>query len=124
MLCGICKKREGKKYRIPESCHDGFMLICNDCGMRIKARMNERILKRGYITDDDLLADFIDQNCLIDPAWQTRTWGLYVAFREWFTTNISRSWVPSWKKFNKLMTGRFEKRRRGVTFYKGLRLLT
>jgi len=77
-----------------------------------------------YKRDEDLLGDFLDQCCHIDPEAEAPASGLYDAFKEWFTENVSKKSSMSQKKFGNLMKDRFEKYKRGVYFYKGLRLLT
>ena len=77
-----------------------------------------------YKRDEDLLADFLDQCCEIDPQAETRASVLHGAFKEWYAENISKKSSISQKKFGSLMKDRFEKYKRGVYFYRGLRPLS
>ena len=76
-----------------------------------------------YKRDEDLLADFLEQYCHCDPQAEVPASGLFDAFKEWFSENVSKKSSMSQKKFGNLMKDRFEKYKRGVYFYKGLRLL-
>ena len=78
-----------------------------------------------YKREEDLLADFLDEKCHIDPKSEIPATDLYDAFKEWFSENVSKRSQFSQKKFGKLMKDReeFEKVKRGTYFYKGLRLM-
>ena len=77
-----------------------------------------------YRRDEDLLADFLDECCEIDPQAETRASVLFDAYKRWFSENVSSKNSFSQKKFGNLMKDRFEKYKRGVYYYRGLCLLT
>jgi putative DNA primase/helicase len=77
-----------------------------------------------YRRDEDQLADFLDQCCHLDPTCETAATVMYDAFKEWFAENVSKKASISQKKFGNMMKDRFDKIKRGVYYYKGVRLLT
>jgi len=71
-----------------------------------------------YRKDEDMLEDFVDQCCIIDPGndnvWVGAT-QLYQAFEEWWKVNISKN-VPKQKKFGNLAAKRFDRRKVGGVY--------
>lgn len=78
---------------------------------------------KQYRRDEDLLADFIEQCCLLDPYIEINATRLYAAFAEWFEENISKK-VISQKKFGRMMSKRFKREKVGTYKYYGLGLLS
>ena len=73
-----------------------------------------------YQRNEDLLADFIEDCCFLDPAAETASTVLYTAFTEWYGQNIGDvKYVPSQKKFGTLMTQKFKKdsKKRPIIYY-------
>jgi putative DNA primase/helicase len=76
-----------------------------------------------YRRDEDDLADFIDEECYLDPDAECSAKDLYQRFREWWEENISKKKVPAQKSFGKLMGKKFKKEKRGTYFYFGLNIV-
>ena len=76
-----------------------------------------------YRRDEDDLADFIDEECYLDPDAECSAKDLYERFQDWWETNISKKKVPGRKTFGKLMTKKFKKEKRGTYIYYGLDLV-
>jgi len=75
-----------------------------------------------YRKDEDLLGEFIEAHCNLDPHSQTKSSEIYDKFAEWFEVNHSKH-VIKHKRFGSMMTKRFEKKKsRGVVVYKGIEL--
>ena len=75
-----------------------------------------------YRRSEDVLQDFIDEVCFLDPAHEIGASELYTAFAEWWSENMSKR-VPSQKKFGKWMTRRFKREKIGTYRYYGIGLL-
>lgn len=79
---------------------------------------------KEYQRDEDLLADFIDETCFLDPYAEIGASRLYDAFLEWFERNISKRGL-SQKKFGRMMVKRFKKEKLGGRYvYYGVGLLS
>jgi putative DNA primase/helicase len=77
-----------------------------------------------YRRDEDLLADFIEDRCVIATDSKEYFKNLYSAFETWFEENIGKR-VPSGKKFGKMLRdAKFEPGQSGGRYYQGLRLIT
>lgn len=76
-----------------------------------------------YRRNEDVLQDFIDEVCFLDPAHEINATDLYTAFSEWWSENMGKR-VPSQKKFGKWMTRRFKREKIGTYRYYGLGLLS
>jgi putative DNA primase/helicase len=76
-----------------------------------------------YRRDEDDLADFIDEECYLDPDAECSAKDLYQRFRSWWEENISKKKVPAQKSFGKLMGKKFKKEKRGTYFYFGLNVV-
>lgn len=75
-----------------------------------------------YRRDEDLLGEFIEDHCYLDPHAKTKASDLYDKFAEWFEANISKNVIKQ-KRFGTMMTRRFEKAKSiGVVVYKGIGL--
>jgi putative DNA primase/helicase len=75
-----------------------------------------------YRRDEDLLAQFLEDECFIEDHAQVNATDLYDCFADWFERNISKN-VMKQKRFGTMITRRFEKRRlSGSVQYFGLRL--
>ena len=78
---------------------------------------------KEYRRDEDLLTDFIEECCFLDPYAEIEASKLYAAFSVWFEENISKR-IMSQKKFGRMMTKRFKRQKSGTYKYFGLGLLT
>ncbi len=75
-----------------------------------------------YRRDEDLLADFIEDKCMIKEQVKTRSSELFDAFVPWYEENISKKGITQ-KKFSTILTRRFEKvKTNGVIYYVGIEL--
>ena len=76
-----------------------------------------------YRRDEDDLADFIEEECYLDPDAECSAKDLYERFQEWWETNVSKKRVPKQKSFGKLMVKKFKKEKHGTYVYYGLNLV-
>jgi len=76
-----------------------------------------------YRRDEDILSDFIDDQCLLDKNAECPASDLYARFQEWWEQNISKKRIPSQKKFGKWMSKKFKKEKHGKYKYFGLDLM-
>lgn len=74
-----------------------------------------------YRRDEDLLADFVDECCDLQqegqPEIRSKASDLYDAFCAWFKRNVSAKKTISQKAFGKMMLERFQRERKGGTYY-------
>lgn len=75
----------------------------------------------GYRRDEDMLADFVDECCIVDADERVTATALYNAFTTWFELNYGKR-IPSQKRFGGLMAKKFERRKDGIFFYYGVTL--
>ena len=76
-----------------------------------------------YKREEDILEDFLEENCRRDPEAKSSASDLYDSFNEWFLKNVSKKGM-SQKKFGRLLQGAgFEKVKSGTYSYLGLHLL-
>lgn len=77
-----------------------------------------------YKREEDILQDFIDDNCFIDPDVVIGASALYDSFNEWFLKNVSKKGL-SQKKFGRLMLkAGFDKMKSGTYSYIGIGLIS
>lgn len=71
-----------------------------------------------YRKDEDLLADFIDECCLVEPGAKEKSSALYTRFTEWYSENIGKK-VPTGTWFGKQLSHKFTKNKVGgcVTYH-------
>jgi len=74
-----------------------------------------------YRREEDILGDFIDECCFLDPSAEIQSSKLYTAFCDWWEQNVSKKTL-SQKKFGKMMTKRFKREKKGTYKYFGLDL--
>ncbi|KKM71491.1 hypothetical protein LCGC14_1430050, partial [marine sediment metagenome] len=74
-----------------------------------------------YHRNEDVMQDFLDMCCFLEPAQETGASELHSAFAVWWTENMSNR-VPSQKKFGKWMRRRFKWEKIGTVRYYGLGL--
>lgn len=77
-----------------------------------------------YRRAEDILADFLEECCHIDPLAEVSASELYDAFKEWFKENVSKKAAVSQRKFGNMIKDRFDKFKKGKYFYRGLRVLS
>ena len=77
-----------------------------------------------YRRDQDILADFFEECCILEENFSVGATSLYEAFQEWYSVNISSRHVPAQKKFgNMLKKKNFEKKKKhGKYTYYGIGL--
>lgn len=75
-----------------------------------------------YRKDEDILGDFIDECCYRDLKTKTGATDLYERFDEWFQKNVSKKGM-SQRKFGRLMSKVFERKKEGTYHYFGVGLL-
>ena len=75
----------------------------------------------AYRRSEDMIEDFIEDVCIIDPAAETSSADLYERFSEWWESNVSKR-VPTQNSFGRMMKGKYKKEKRGIYRYLGIRL--
>jgi putative DNA primase/helicase len=73
-----------------------------------------------YRREEDLLQDWIDECCIIDPAAVTKAAKLYANFQTWYEENVSRKKSPSQRRFGQMLTKKFRREKRGTYLYYGI----
>jgi len=77
-----------------------------------------------YRREEDLLADWLEECCHLEPGQTTRASELYDSFKEWWRENVSQK-PPSAKRFGQYLVRRpgIRRAKSNVTIYRGIRLL-
>ncbi len=76
-----------------------------------------------YQRDEDLIADFLEDCCLLDPDYIAGATALYQVFEAWWIKNVSKK-VPKQKKFGTLIKKRFKKEKlSGLYRYLGIGII-
>ena len=75
-----------------------------------------------YQRDEDILADFVDECCVVGEGFQVGATALYDIFERWWKKNVSKN-APKQKRFGSLMGRRFQRKKDGVYKYIGIGLL-
>jgi len=75
-----------------------------------------------YRRDEDVLADFLEECCHLDPGARESFSNLYQRFETWFAKNESK-WVPSPKRFGQLLKAKFKPDHSNGRRYIGIRLM-
>lgn len=75
-----------------------------------------------YQRDEDILADFVDECCIVGENYQVGATALYDIFERWWKKNVSKN-APKQKRFGTLMGRRFQRKKDGVYKYLGIGLL-
>lgn len=75
-----------------------------------------------YRRSEDVLADFLNECCLIGEEYEAGATELYSRFEIWYEKNISKR-IPKQRWFGKQMSLGFEKSKSGTFFYHGVGLL-
>jgi putative DNA primase/helicase len=75
-----------------------------------------------YRSDEDILGEFLEECCWIDPQAEVKATEIYRRFEAWWVDNISNRPV-SQIRFGKWMKRRFERIKRDVNIYLGVGLL-
>ena len=68
-----------------------------------------------YQRDEDLIADFLEDCCLLDPDYTSGATALYQVFESWWIKNVSKK-VPKQKRFGTLMKKRFKREKLSGTY--------
>ncbi len=72
-----------------------------------------------YHRDEDLISDFVDDCCYIDPeAWIGATQA-YIAFEVWWKRNVNNK-PPKQKKFGTMFKKRFNRIKKSSYIYTGV----
>jgi putative DNA primase/helicase len=77
----------------------------------------------AYRRNEDRIQDWIDDRCYLHPGVKTGSSDLFDNFRQWYETNVSKMHAMSQKKWGKLMSVKFEKKKEGTVIYEGIGLL-
>ena len=77
---------------------------------------------KQYRRDEDLLSDFIEQCCFLDPAAKEQASKIYPVFKAWYQKNVSKRGI-SQKRFGRMMSKRFKREKHGTYIYYGIGLL-
>lgn len=75
-----------------------------------------------YQRDEDTIADFIDECCVVGEYYSVGATAIYKVFEEWWKKNVSNR-VPKQKSFSGWLGKRFEKRKEGSMKYFGVGIL-
>ena len=75
-----------------------------------------------YQRDEDILADFVDECCVVGEGYQVGATALYDIFERWWKKNVSKN-APKQKRFGTIMGRRFERKKDNVYKYLGIGLL-
>lgn len=75
-----------------------------------------------YQRDEDIIADFIEECCVVGETLKVGATAMYDIFERWWKKNVSKN-VPKQKRFGSLMGRRFERVKDSVYKYKGVGLL-
>lgn len=75
-----------------------------------------------YQRNEDLIADFIDECCVVGPDCSVGATAVYLVFEKWWLTNVSNK-PPKQKGFGTLFCRRFERVKEGNIKYLGVGLL-
>ncbi len=74
-----------------------------------------------YRRDEDLLADWIEERCIMGENYETSSTVLYADFEEWYQANVGKK-VPSQRAFGRMLAKKFEKSKKGTISYRGIAL--
>ncbi|HCY87851.1 MAG TPA: DNA primase [Desulfobacteraceae bacterium] len=77
---------------------------------------------KEYRRDEDSVADFIDERCVVGLSYKVTAAAVYADFEEWWKVNVSNR-VPKKKRFGTWFGKRFERVKRGTIWYEGVGLL-
>ena len=75
-----------------------------------------------YQRDEDSVADFIDECCVVGPGYSVGATAAYEAFEKWWEKNVSKK-VPTQRRFGTFFSRRFGKEKQGTIKYTGVGLL-
>ncbi len=75
-----------------------------------------------YRRDEDLLADFIDERCIVGENLEADASDLYKAFESWYMESVGKR-VPAQRTFGRWISKKFERFKRGTVKYKGIGLV-
>jgi len=75
-----------------------------------------------YRRNEDLLADFVDECCLVEPGAKEKASSLYQRFTSWYEENIGKK-IPTGTWFGKSLSQKYEKSKsEGCVVYHGIAL--
>jgi putative DNA primase/helicase len=77
---------------------------------------------QDYRREEDVLADWMDECCFVDPSVASNASTLYDNFKQWWEDNMGRK-VPAQKTFGRMMAKRFHREKKGTFTYFGIRPL-
>lgn len=75
----------------------------------------------AFQKDEDVLADFIEDCCVLGPDFVADASAVYKKFTEWHQENVGK-FVMSQRRFGKLFAKKFERFKQGVYKYRGVGL--
>jgi putative DNA primase/helicase len=74
-----------------------------------------------YQRDEDIIADFVEECCVVHPDAKVGATQLYTVFEKWWKINVSNK-IPKQKRFGILFGKRFPKKKEGTYKYMGVGL--
>jgi putative DNA primase/helicase len=77
---------------------------------------------KEYRREEDIIADFIDECCIVGDGYKVGATAVYDVFEDWWKKNVSNR-VPKQKRFGTLFGKRFEKQKGRTMEYLGVGLL-
>ena len=75
-----------------------------------------------YQRDEDSVADFIEECCIVGPEYSVGATAAYEAFEQWWEKNVSKK-PPTQRRFGTFFSRRFKKEKTGTIKYTGVGLL-
>lgn len=91
-------------------------------GCRLKQPQVVKEAVQEYRRDEDIIADFVEQCCIVGPEYHVNATKAYESFKEWWKLNVSTK-VQSQKKFGTLFKKRFKREKGQTVEYFGVGLL-
>jgi putative DNA primase/helicase len=88
-------------------------------GLDPPPRVKEAV--QEYRRDEDILADWIEERCLVGEQFQASATELYKDFHDWWEENVSKK-VPKQRAFGRWLAKKFTKDKSGTVSYQGIGL--
>jgi putative DNA primase/helicase len=95
-------------------------LFWQEMGLRAPTVVKEAV--QEYQRDVDLIADFIDECCIVGPEYAVGSTAAYQVFERWWKRNVNNTPMKQ-KSFGTLMGKRFERHKEGTMKYLGVGIL-
>jgi putative DNA primase/helicase len=82
-----------------------------------------RLESKKYQREEDDISDFIFEHCKQDEYAEVKATEIYNKYLEWFKENVDTKYEPKQANFGRKLSSRFERFKKGVYHYRGIRLL-